>query len=367
SHNIIGGLTPAARNIISANSEGISMWNDASNNRVVGNFIGTDVTGTSGLGNNIEGVVLSDGASHNIIGGLTPAARNIISANGEGIAVWGEASNNHIVGNYIGTDVTGTSGIGNDLSGVRLIDGTSGNWIGGRRRGAGNVISGSLRYGVMIMGGASQNHVQGNYIGTQADGTSPLGNGRHGVLVSTGASDNTIGGIHVRPGLCNGPCNTIAFNGPPDTGWDGVRVFSGTGNMVIGNAVYSNAGLGIDLGDNGVTINDPGDIDEGPNNLQNFPLLTAASGWRLRIEGTLNSTPETDFRLQFFANSDCDPSGHGEGDTYLGTRWVHTDAGGNASFSFRLWRRVSSGSFITATATDSDNNTSEFSACVEKT
>jgi hypothetical protein len=370
SHNIIGGLTPAARNIISANSEGISMWNDASNNGVVGNFIGTDVTGTSGLGNRIEGIVLSDGASDNTIGGLTTAARNIISANGEGIAVWGTASNNHIVGNYIGTDVTGTSGIGNDLTGVHLDDGTSGNWIGGASEGAGNVISGNLRYGVMILAGASQNHVHGNYIGTQSDGTSPLGNGRHGVLLSRGATDNnTVGGVGVTPGLCNGPCNTIAFNGPPGTGWDGVRVFSGTGNMIIGNAIHSNAGLGIDLGDNGDTPNDLGDGDTGANELQNFPELFDVYGTHtsITIEGTLNSIADTEFRIEFFANADCDPSGYGEGDTFIGAAMVLTDGSGDASFTAYFEVEVPAGAWVTATATDPDNNTSEFSACVEKT
>jgi CSLREA domain-containing protein len=371
SHNIIGGLTPAARNIISANSEGISMWNGASNNRVEGNFIGTDVTGTSGLGHRNEGVVLSDGASHNIIGGLTPAARNIISANGEGIAVWGDASNNHIVGNFIGTDVTGTSGIGNDFWGVHLDDGTSGNWIGGASKGAGNVISGNLAYGVLIRDGASQNQVQGNYIGTQSDGSSPLGNSRHGVALSLGANDNTIGGIGVTPGMCSGPCNTIAFNGLPGTGYDGVRLMptTGTGNLVIGNAIHSNAGLGIDLGADGVTLNDPGDGDTGANELQNFPELFAAYGTQtsITIEGALNSTPVTQFRLEFFANSECDPSGHGEGKIFIGEATMLTDGSGDASFTAQFGVQVPPGAWITATATDPDNNTSEFSACVEKT
>jgi hypothetical protein len=144
----------------------------------------------------------------------------------------------------------------------------------------------------------------------------------------------------------------------------GIRLAgTSTGNAVLRNAIYSNVGLGIDLGPNGVTPNDPGDADTGPNNLQNFPVLTAATRTAtLAVTGTLNSTAATAFRVEFFANDALDPSGHGEGQRYLGFVSVTTDGSGNAAIAAALpVTGVSVGNFITATATDAAGNTSEFS------
>ncbi len=210
------------------------------------------------------------------------------------------------------------------------------------------------------------NVVQGNYIGTQADGTSPLGNVRHGVAINNGADNNMIGGIGVTPGECDGPCNRIAFNGTPGTeDRDGVRVLAaaGTGNAILGNAIYSNASLGIDLDVMGLTTNDAGDVDTGGNNVQNFPVLTADLKGSTIIEGTLNSAPSTEFRLEFFSNSACDPTGHGEGESFLGSTMVTTDGGGDVSFTVTFPPTLAAGTSITATATDPSNNTSEFSQC----
>jgi hypothetical protein len=127
--------------------------------------------------------------------------------------------------------------------------------------------------------------------------------------------------------------------------------------------------LGIDLGDNSVTPNDPGDGDTGANELQNFPELFAVYGTGLSttVEGVLNSTPDTKFRIEFLANADCDPSGYGEGNTSIGAAMVLTDGSGDASFTAYFEVEVPAGGWVTATATDPDSNTSEFSACVEKT
>jgi hypothetical protein len=157
--------------------------------------------------------------------------------------------------------------------------------------------------------------------------------------------------------------NTIAFNSP-----GGVRIQSpGTGNAVLSNSIFSNNGLGIDLEPNGVTANDPGDGDTGANNRQNFPVLTLAASGSTVIEGTLNSTPNTQFRIEFFSNSACDPSGHGEGETPVGATMVTTDGSGNVAFGVILGATVPVGHFITSTATDPDNNTSEFSQCIAVT
>ncbi len=213
------------------------------------------------------------------------------------------------------------------------------------------VISGNLEGVTIDDPGAQGNLVQGNYIGTDVTGTSAIANGV-GVLLL--ASANTIGGTSTGAG------NTIAFNTD-----DGVHAeFStSTGNAILSNSIYSNADLGIELGVDGVTSNDVGDGDTGPNNLQNFPVLTSAFKGSTNIEGTLNSTPNTTFTLEFFSNSACDPSDHGEGETVLGSTMVTTDGTGDASFMVTFPTDLPTGTFITATATDPGNNTSEFSQC----
>ncbi len=400
-NNLIGGKKASARNVISGNLEGVTFADlEARNNLVLGNYIGTDASGTAAVGN-VVGILLLGNA--NTIGGTEKGTRNIISGNENGVNI--HTTGNVLQGNYIGTDVTGTVAIGNQ-TGVFLSG--PGNLIGGALPASRNVISGNEGVGVDIKGGdASGNRVVANFIGVDFRGSEPLGNGLQGVFIGDGAVGNTIShnilsangdgvlifgrsnnnnrvwwnrigtdmtgtldlgnmksGVYIILASDNSVLrNTIAFNGQL-----GVGSPVGTGNAVLFNSIFENGdGLGIELGTDGATPNDLGDEDTGPNNLQNFPELTAASGWWLRIEGTLNSTPQTDFRLQFFANGECDPSGYGEGQTYVDTRWVHTDANGDASFSFRSWRRVAPGSFITATATDPNGNTSEFSACIERT
>jgi hypothetical protein len=191
--------------------------------------------------------------------------------------------------------------------------------------------------------------VQGNFIGTDVNGTAALGNSKDGVFISL-APNNTIGGTVA------GARNIILGNNT-----NGVRIHGSgaTGNAILGNSIYSNTGLGIDLGNDGVTANDVGDSDTGANNLQNFPVITSAN--TTTINGTLNSTANTQFTIQFFDNATVDPSGYGEGQTFLGSTNVNTDGSGNAAFSY-AYTAVSGQPFITATATDPLGNTSEFSA-----
>jgi RHS repeat-associated protein len=142
------------------------------------------------------------------------------------------------------------------------------------------------------------------------------------------------------------------------------------GNAILSNSIFANDEFGIDLYPvDGANINDLGDGDSGPNNLQNFPLLADASsdGSSTTVEGSLNSSPNTNFRLEFFANAACDPSGYGEGERYLGSSDVTTDANGDTSFSVTLSGGTSLGEFVTAAATDESGNTSEFSACAAVT
>ena len=173
----------------------------ATGNIVEGNFIGTNAAGTIDLGNDNDGVTMTN-SSNNTIGGTSAGARNIISANDNGVAITGDlASGNQIMGNYIGTDVTGTIELGNSENDVAIA--APGNTIGGMTAGAGNVLSGS-NAGIQIGGsGAVGNQVQGNRIGTDATGTLPLPN-IVGVLLIT--SDTLIGG----PGSAG---NIIVSNG----------------------------------------------------------------------------------------------------------------------------------------------------------
>jgi CSLREA domain-containing protein len=321
-------------------------------NVISGNYIGTNVAGTVALGN-ANGVLIQ--SSGNIIGGTTAGARNVISGNnGNGVLIFGASATGNVVeGNYIGTSATATVALGNHFAGVGVLNDASNSTVGGTAPGAGNVISGNGTGGVGTAGGAGTGLVvQGNFIGTDPSGTLALGNGGDGVGLAS--ESNCIVG-----GTASGARNTIAHNGG-----DGVSVNT-VNNAIRGNSIFSNTGLGIDLGPNGVTPNDLGDGDTGANNLQNFPVLTLAVTGSTSIQGSLNSTPSTQFVLHFYSNASCDPSGYGEGESFLGSTTVTTNGGGNASFSVAFPQTVPPGRFITATATDPGGNTSEFSACIQ--
>ncbi len=356
----IGGLTPAARNIISGNGAGVH--SEGAGNRIQGNFIGTDITGTLALGNTHIGVT----AANTLIGGTTPEARNIISANGFaqggfgnialGSNVFGPGAT--VQGNYIGTDVTGTKSL--KVPGAAIQFGitvfSNNHVIGGTVAGSHNVISGN-DIGIQLGGFSSPPNgvvIQGNIIGLNAQRTMPLPNLHQGIRFF-GADNNIIGGIQ------SGAANTIAFSGLA-----GITVESGTGNSIRGNSIFSNGGLGIDIGFNssGVTANDLGDLDFGPNNLQNFPVLTSVTsgGGNTTIQGSLNSTPNTTFHIDFYSNAAVDKSGHGEGALFFNTTQVTTDAGGNATINVTFPLALPAGRVITATATSPNGNTSEFSA-----
>ena len=264
-----------------------------------GNFIGTDVTGGVPLGNLESGIKLSN-SSNNIIGGTSASARNVVSGNHQyGIWMLENSSGNQVHGNYVGVDAAGTVDLGNAFAGVFLQDSPN-NQIGGTTAGAGNVISGNDQQGINIHGSsASNNQISQNLIGRNAANSGPLGNSDHGILIeSTGP--NVIGG-----GFNPNNANTIAHNGG-----DGVSIIFGAGPCIkkgiIGNHIFANGGLGIDLNNDGVTPNDLGDPDTGPNTLQNFPVLTSAvvSGVDTTINGTFNSTPNTSFYIEFFASDD---------------------------------------------------------------
>ncbi len=355
----VGGTTAGARNVISGNAFfGVELGAGAGGNVVSGNFIGTDITGTAALGNGGGGVSLA-GATGNIVGGTAPGTGNLISGNAFAGVQFGQAvagnevqgpSGNAVLGNFIGTDITGTKPLGNATAGVSL-DGGTGNTVGGPTAGAGNVISGNGGAGVLFGAAAGGNALQGNFIGTDVGGTGALPNAGDGVLLVLGAANNTIGGTAAGAG------NAIAFNRT------GVLLLDSTttGNSILGNAVFANSGPGIDLGGDGVTPNDALG-HTGPNNFQNFPVLTqvTAAGGSRTVFGRLDSTPGTTFRVEFFANAAYDPSGYGQGQVFLGSVDVATDAAGQATFSF-TYTADPARPFLTSTATGAAGNTSEFS------
>ncbi len=326
-------------------------------NLVAGNYIGIDSTGTLAMGNTGSGgILINTNSNNNVIGGTTVADRNVISGNADGILVTAVTSGAVILGNYIGTNAAGTAAIPNGISievfGTNTtIGGTSGTTPGGPCTGACNLISGN-QTGPALESSSSGAQILGNLIGTDAAGTGALGNVGPGIDVNSSA--NVVGG------MTSSARNVIAFNGA-----EGVRIEPVTGNSILGNSIFGNAALGIDLGGDGVTPNDACDVDTGSNNLQNFPVITLASiaAGNVTISGTLNSTASTAFRLEFFSNASCDPSGNGEGQTFLGFTNVTTDGACNASFGPLVFPVPPGQTAITATATDPANNTSEFSAC----
>jgi hypothetical protein len=233
-HNVVGGMGPGYRNVISGNAgSGVIIGDPGVGfNIVSGNYIGTDVTGEKPLGNNGSGVELREGARYNIIGGITEGERNIISGNGkEGVDIFkGGTARNVVMGNYIGTDVTGTKPMGNQWYGVHIWEAQA-NIVGDNH--AGNLISGNghdgMGGGVKIGGRESAgNSVIGNYIGTDFTGTKPLGNIHAGVYIADGAHENNVGGGF--PG--NG--NIISGNNG-----DGVKIIHPevVDNVVSGNYV----------------------------------------------------------------------------------------------------------------------------------
>ncbi len=337
----------------------------ASNVTIQGNYIGVGPDGTTVEGNDVYGIQVA--GQDNTIGGTTATTRNLIAGSGNvntdgaGVAVINEifstaASGNVIEGNYIGVGADGETASPNNI-GV-LMGGASDNTIGGTTSGAGNVISGNTMAGIS-MDDDTADTVQGNIIGT---------NGGGGILVSDGASKDTIGGIGAGAG------NVISSN----TG-NGVTVGSSAtdsatvGIAIEGNSVTANSALGIDLGDDGVTPNDSGPA--GPDDFQNYPVLSSAtiSGSNATITGTFDedAEPDTTLRIEFFG----DPTGFGQGATFLGSTSVTTDANADAATIEAAVSAPPAGDLITATATVTSTtatginvgDTSEFSADITPT
>jgi hypothetical protein len=244
---VVGGTSTAARNIISGNSTyGLQL--DAVSEAVVeGNYIGTNISGTTAIPNDVAGVYILN-ASNNRVGGTAAGARNVISGNGYGVlfnVLAGTTSGNLVQGNIIGLDVTGTTIVGNTNTGVALLEGVSGNTIGGNIAGARNIISGNDD-GVGIQG--TNNSISGNYIGTDITGTLGRGNSDDGVVISATGTANTVGGIGASSR------NLISGNGG-----DGIEMSANS--TLSSNFIGTDITGTVDLGnsENGVEVlNAPG-------------------------------------------------------------------------------------------------------------
>jgi hypothetical protein len=378
---VIGGATASLGtgegNVISGNAvSGISFNAGGSSTMgpitIIGNIIGLGAAGLSAIGNGGSGIDDQTDPTSTI--GAVLIRQNIISGNGGDGIVY--ASTNTVVqGNLIGTDITGTLDRGNAFLGIEIAGDhrdaldpmSTAMTIGGAAAGDGNIISGNDAGGISIRNANAV--IQGNLIGTQSDGTSALGNGADGIRVFNVLADPLLS-IAVG-GIAPGTSNTIAFNGAA-----GVHVETST-VAIVRNSIFKNgssdpgsqSGLGIDLGSGpGVTANDPGDTDIGPNGLQNFPVLmsakVSASNDQVNITGSLDSRPSTTYELEFFGNDALDPSDFGEGRYFLGATNVTTDATGHVSFETVGFPLVAGAFRVTATATDPLGNTSEFSTSI---
>lgn len=385
--NIVRGLMIATFNT--------GIFVEGENNIIAGNFIGTD--GEQAAGANSTGIEVQ-GVSNNI-GGVEPDARNLISNNNVGLFAGAEATFLDVMGNYFGVDVSGSGALPNHSVGIGISAGPIGVDIGGTDDGEGNVIaatgSGSSPNGndyhgagIAIVGVPpvgtvlDDTAIYGNIIGLSADGDEPMGNDGPGLYASGPqqmivASENIIahsGGPGVR--LQEGARGTISANEIASNDGAGIAVMDANTDQVrfSENSIHSNGGLGIDLGNDGPTPNDVNDGDGGPNSLQNAPVLSSAVSGSLTVNGSLLTAPfdpadEPHYRVEFFVSDECDPSGFGEGEDYIGSISIEPDPDGETTFVANSDSSFQAGDYITTTATTDTfgtaRETSEFSNCVE--
>ncbi|HTE06631.1 MAG TPA: hypothetical protein VK824_10575, partial [Planctomycetota bacterium] len=371
--NIVGGTAPDEGNVLSAGNDGVRIDAPADDNVVIGNVLSGVWHGVA-----IRGSQFTTTANGNRIGGPTPAERNLISGSGhygeEGFPVGSQvsvewATGTLIEGNFIGTTADGlASAHQKGPAGVELRTRAAGTVVRGNLI-SGIVVPGVNHYagqvfgtGIVLYGMDSGTVIEGNLIGTDATGLGALPD--HQGIADASFPGNPPSSSTRIGGTDPGQGNTIAFN---DLG--GIRLTTAiSGVRISGNSIHDNGLLGIDLGPGGPTPNDAGDADTGPNGLQNVPVLLGAgsSAGALGVSGTLDSLPQQSFSLEFFASAACDPSGFGEGQSFLGALAVTTDGAGHAAFTGSFSAPPGSGSFVSATATQvQSGNTSEFSACAQ--
>jgi parallel beta-helix repeat protein len=293
-----------------------------------------------GQNQDIEGLVLAN-ASGCVIDGLSIVRMGTVNSGRAGILIRGGSSTgNAIWGSLLGLLPDGQTAAGN-ANGVFVANGAGSNNIGGNSPAKRSILAGNANWGFDLQG--SNNTVEGNFVGVGANGQSAVPNGGGG-LIDAGGSNNFIGGTGAGQG------NIIQNNAGPGVQVDG-NSNPTTGNAIEGNSIFNNSGPGIYLTNGG--NNSAAELPP----VLNYAFSTAGG---TTVSGSLSSVANTNFQIEFFASPTKDSSGAGQGETFLGFTTVTTDGGGNASFSLSSLPAVAVGEFLSATATDSTNNTSQF-------
>lgn len=364
---LIGGLNPEDRNIISGNSRNdcgfaAGVYPD-SDWLIQGNYVGLAADGVTAIPNSAiggSGGFSIDNCDGVIVGGSQSGATNVIAGNNShGIAP--DGINNLIIqGNYIGTDYTGLALLANGGGGIVL--GTSTNaQIGGSGVGEGNVIGG----GGIFTNTAQDVTIQGNYIGVGVDGVTSLQDPTHGAPVAFADSTGIFGGTAAGSG------NIVANTAEGSDYGIGVNNIGTSKMAIVGNSIYDNFGLGIAF-DSSAVGNDSLDADSGPNNRLNYPdnIMYDETGANTDVTYSLD-VPAGDYRIEFFSNTTADPSGYGEGETYLGSQNITSTGSGSQNFSHTLTGTSipnisATATFIDGTQPSGFGYTSTFSAIAEQ-
>jgi hypothetical protein len=347
----IGGSAPREGNVVSANGfHGIQLT-DVTGTVIQGNRIGTDEAGNASLGNRGAGIAVLPKTKDTLIGGTSAGEGNLVSGAGPtgeaGIVVGtdgaaaGSVKNTVIEGNRIGTNVEGSRPIANADGGIGVFDGVSGLTIGGTELGAGNLISGNGGEGIRLHGAARRVRIFGNLIGADASGHAPLGNQGDGIGAGKAETNR------VKIGGSTGRANLIAYNGI-----NGVFVEGAQNLTVRRNSIFGNGKRGIAL-------------SAGGNDKQARPRLLGAvltGRDRYDVSGTLTGPAGQSYTIDFYANPRADAHPGRDGKTWIGSKQVRTNGQGLAQIHFRT--TASARVKVTATATDSAGDTSEFAKAV---
>ncbi len=396
--NHVGNGISGSRSVISGNINSGVAVSGGDDNLVQNNFVGTDVTGAKVIGVQRWGVNLFEGASHNLIGGGNSALRNVLSGNSEnGINICDSGTSfNKVSGNYIGLDSTGSVPVSNGQQGVQVYAGAQHNIIGGTQAGERNVIGGNKFSGVSLSGiGTDKNVVSGNFIGVAPGGTQAIPNHRHGIDIGYGASNNTIGGDSVgeRNVISGNNIDGVYVNGEGVKSNSGVVIggesthFNGIGqnyigtdnngitkvpniigvrisggahdNLLTGNVISGNYQYGVMITDQS-TVHNRLEHNQIGTDLNGNALGNGRDG--VYVENSSNSNSITDNTIAFNKLDGILIGSEGldtEGGPYnlISRNSIH-DNGRVASFASLA---VPTGWVVTATATDATGNTSEFS------
>ena len=351
--NTIGGVGTTERNIVAAAANGVLIDRGAGNS-VIGNYVGTDVTGTIAIGMTFDGIRVQNDATSTIVGGPTVAHGNIVGGvSADGIQLEDDTSDGTVVrNNLVGVGADGTTSVPVGGNGIVVVLGSDTITI------ADNVVGNTNDDGIEIDGTSRDVTIRSNLLGAdRTGGAHPLGGA--GIKIEGGAQRVLIGGVGVGDG------NLVSNSGGGEPGID-VNDAATNDVAIVGNSIVGNAGIGIDLGVAGSTPNDVADGDAGPNDQLNTPELLAASagGGTVAIDYALD-VPAGAYRIELFANpAGADPSGFGEGEVLVGVASI-VHPGGSVSYSLTT-PGVAGDVFSATTSEDlgagSFGATSEFSA-----